>query len=94
MKNLDTDLQVLVENCEDEDWPAFAKTAHKMKGTSSYMGIKALESIFATAQTFGTIDTTYEQVRAMVDKIESICQIAGEELKEVREELKLGVTNH
>jgi len=87
LKNLKEDRQTLQKNIQEKNWEGLGKVAHKMKGTTSYMGIKELETIFANAQHYNSKDVVPEDIDAVLQRIEELCDAAIAELLEVKETL-------
>lgn len=87
LKNFKQDREQLQKHLEAENWVELSRVAHKMKGTTSYMGIKELELIFADAQHYGEEDINPGELEEVLMRIDSLCDAAVDELLEVKENL-------
>lgn len=87
LKNVPKDLELLKQHLHNEDWEGLGKAAHKMKGNSSYMGIRELNDLFVAAQNYDDDEMEPEEVESMVRRIDEVCSMAVKELHQVREEL-------
>jgi HPt (histidine-containing phosphotransfer) domain-containing protein len=63
-----------------KDWKSLRATAHKMKPSFSFMGIKELESVIKTVEEYSANETNLELLPEMVTKIKTVCTEAIEEL--------------
>lgn len=63
-----------------KDWKALRATAHKMKPSFSFMGIKELESVIKTVEDYSANEKSLEVLPELVAKIKSVCSEAIEEL--------------
>ena len=87
LRNLSTDLVDLKQHAIEQDWAGVKKVAHKMKGTTSYMGIKELETIFVSAQYLCEDEVNTAEFSKTLTRIEALCEVAVKELTEVKENL-------
>lgn len=70
----------LEKHLEAKDWKALRGTAHKMKPSFSFMGIKELESVVKTLEDYSANETNLDLIPGLVEKIKTVCTDAIDEL--------------
>jgi PAS domain S-box-containing protein len=78
----------LKETSKGKNWPEFRKTMHKLKPTITMMGIHFLQGDIPKIENSIKKETDLDTIPALVDKMESICKRAYEELKAELKNLK------
>lgn len=73
----------LEKHLKNKDWKALRATAHKMKPSYSFMGVKQLEEMIHSVEEFS--EDKQDQLPALVQSIRSITE---EVIKELQEEKK------
>src|SRR4051812_27726369 len=68
-----------------KDWKSLRATAHKMKPSYAFMGVKELEDMVHALEEFSGNETHLEELPALVERIKSI---TTEVVKELDEEKK------
>lgn len=63
-----------------KDWKSLRSTAHKMKPSFSFMGIKELESVIKLVEEYAANETNLDLLPGMIEKIKIVCTEAIEEL--------------
>jgi HPt (histidine-containing phosphotransfer) domain-containing protein len=80
MEQTPIEIANLEKHLEAKDWKALRGTAHKMKPSFSFMGIKELESVVKTLEENAGNETNLDILPGLVDKIKTVCAAAFEEL--------------
>jgi HPt (histidine-containing phosphotransfer) domain-containing protein len=76
----------LDKHLNNKDWPALRATAHKMKPSYSFMGVKQLEEMVHSVEALSNDEAGREQLPELLKKIRSI---TNEVIEELREEKKI-----
>ncbi len=63
-----------------KDWKSLRATAHKMKPSFSFMGIKELEGVIKTVEDYSANEKDLELLPELIAKIKTVCTEAMEEL--------------
>lgn len=70
----------LEKHLNAKDWKSLRGTAHKMKPSFSFMGIKHLESVIKTVEEYAANETNLELLPEMITLIKNSCSEAIAEL--------------
>lgn len=62
------------------DWKSLRATAHKMKPSFAFMGIKELESVIKTIEEYSANETNLDLLPGLIFKVKEVCSQAVEEL--------------
>jgi len=76
---------VAIDNIEKQlkasNWDALRAAIHKMKPSFSFMGIKELEEVIASAEKYSATKTNLDLIPEMISKIKTISKEAIQELE-------------
>ncbi|MES2590561.1 MAG: Hpt domain-containing protein [Bacteroidota bacterium] len=78
----------LEKHLNAKDWKALRGTAHKMKPSFSFMGIKHLESVIKNIEEYASNETNLELLPDMITLVKNSCNQAIEELATEKEKFK------
>jgi HPt (histidine-containing phosphotransfer) domain-containing protein len=81
VKNLETHLA-------NKDWKAMRATAHKMKPSYSFMGVKELEEMVHSVEEFDGNESGIPQLSELISKINSVTNEVVTELKEEKKKFE------
>lgn len=62
------------------DWKSLRATAHKMKPSFAFMGIKELESVIKTIEEYAANEQNLDLLPGLIYKVKEVCSQAIEEL--------------
>ncbi len=79
------EIQNLEDHLTEKDWKALRATAHKIKPSLGFMGIKELEDTIKSIEEYASKEINLEQLPELVAKVKNICTEAIEELKVEKE---------
>ncbi|MCW3070278.1 MAG: histidine kinase [Bacteroidetes bacterium] len=79
------EVENLQNHLKNKDWNALRATAHKMKPSYSFMGVKELEDIVHSVEEYSGNESHLEELPGMVSNIYSI---TNEVISELQEEKK------
>lgn len=71
----------LEEFYSDKNWDKLQKTAHKMKPTLAYVGIRSLEESISKIEEFAEEETNLIEIPELIKKIKNTCEKAYLELE-------------
>jgi len=86
MKQTPVEISNLEKYLKAKDWKSLRGTAHKMKPSFSFMGIKELEGTIKLIDEYAATETHLELLPDMINKVKNIC---NEAIKELEIEKKL-----
>lgn len=72
----------------NKDWKRLKATAHKMKPSFSFMGIKELENSIFLVEEYCEKEMHFEQLPELIAKIRNICSLAIIELEEEKKKFE------
>lgn len=72
---------------QNKDWNDLKKTAHKMKPTFEYVGIKNLRNLVSEVQTLAENKSELEKLPGLIKTIKQTCEQASSELRLVLKDL-------
>lgn len=75
------ELEKMEKSLNAGNWDAVRATAHKIKPSFLFMGIKELESVINSVEDFAAKKTNLDQLPEMITKIKTICEQALVELE-------------
>jgi len=79
------EVENLQNHLKNKDWNALRATAHKMKPSYSFMGVKELEEMVHSVEEFSSSESHMEELPGLVSNIQSI---TNEVIAELHEEKK------
>lgn len=88
MEEIPNEIKNLEEHLAKKDWPALKATAHKMKPSFSFMGVKELEENIQAIETNCAEEKNLEQLPGLIERIKDI---TDEVISELEKEKKLFV---
>ncbi len=71
----------LEKHLNAQDWKSLRATAHKMKSSYSFMGIKELEGIGKSLEEYAANEINLDVIPEMISKIKTVCTKAMQELE-------------
>ena len=86
MEQTPLEISNLEKHLKNKDWKSLHGTAHKMKPSFSFMGIKELENVIKLVNEYAANETNLDLLPEMVSKIKNTC---NEAIKELEIEKKL-----
>lgn len=75
------ELEKLEKSLNTANWDALRATAHKIKPSFLFMGIKELESVVNSVEEFAAKKINLDRLPEMIAKIKTICEQAFAELE-------------
>lgn len=87
LKNIPKDLALLKSQFKDENWIECAKTAHKIKGNASYMGIEKAKSILIEIEKLKEVVAKVDKNLDIVDELEQVLDKASSDLVLIKQNL-------
>lgn len=79
-------LKNLEKHFQNKDWKSLRSTAHKMKPSISFVGLKEIEGDIRMIEEIATNEMGLERLPALISNVNQICK---ESLAELEEELKV-----
>jgi CheY-like chemotaxis protein len=79
-----SDVALLDEGVEQQDYNKIKSYAHKMKSTASLIGMKEVELLLAEMEALGVQKKDIERIALLNGKLDQLCKQAIEEMKEER----------
>ncbi len=76
------DLPLLKQQLEDQNWEGLSATAHKMKPSFVFVGIKECQDIVVTIENDARDQINLDELPGLVSKLTYICEEALIELKQ------------
>jgi HPt (histidine-containing phosphotransfer) domain-containing protein len=80
-----TELDKLEQELKAKDWKSLRATAHKIKPSLAFMGIKELEETIKQIEEYADKEINLVKLPEMIAKVKSVCESAMQELKEEME---------
>lgn len=77
----------LMVGIEVKDWVEIRKMAHKIKPTLAYIGLDELIPEFQQVEEWALANTNYESIVTTINKLNTTCELALEEVKTAVNEL-------
>jgi HPt (histidine-containing phosphotransfer) domain-containing protein len=79
------EIENLEHHLSNNDWQSLRGTAHKIKPSIAFMGIKELEPVIKLTEENAKNETNLEQLPNLISTIRTVCYDAMEELKKEKE---------
>lgn len=87
-EEIPVEIENIEKHLENKDWKSLRATAHKMKPSYSFMGVKELEDLVHSVEEFSSTETNLDQLPGLVARIRSITAEVIEELKEEKKKFQ------
>ena len=81
LDNAPESLDGMKQGLDNQDWDTVKKTAHKIRPSFNYLGLKDLEQIATQVEKNAAEGTNLNQMPEMIEKIISTCNQAIDELQ-------------
>lgn len=82
LNNTPKSIQDMKTSLMSTDWEGLRQAAHKVKPSFNYVGLKELNALSAKIEEYAKQQSNMEEIKSMLNKIESIAAIAFKELEE------------
>ena len=88
LNNVPSDLEALKEAFDSQKWEEMREIVHKMKGNVGYMGITLIKKELQILEKVNKEVGDLEEIADIVNKVEIVVELAIQELKKIKGELK------
>ncbi len=79
------EIENLEQHLSNKDWQSLRGTAHKIKPSIAFMGLKELEPVVKLTEEYAQNQTNLDLLPDLISTIKTVCTNAVEELKKEKE---------